>query len=339
MKNAPGILLGLGLALALATGDAGAEERGTYMAQFENDLFSGTDRHYTNGLRLSWLSPEGGQSHDALARLRQLLEFAALDENTSTRYGWAFGQDIYTPEDRYRRDVITNDRPYAGWLYGALSLHTVTRHNNGRRDLESVELSLGIIGPEAMGEQAQDLVHEIRLIDTFEGWDNQLDTEPGLMLAYERKWRLAPPWDLGGGLQADLVPHMGYSVGNVLTHVGAGAAARIGVHLPEDFGPPSLIHGSTSLDRRREAGPTTVYLFGTADGRYVIRNIFLDGNTFDDGHSVDREPRVGLFGAGVAIEIGRFRIAYTNAMVTREFKGQDDISRFGAISASFQLSF
>lgn len=317
---------------------AGDTELGTFTLQFENDLFAGTDNQYTSGVRVSWLSPEGGETLPLLQRARDLLALIAQDDNRQTRFGWALGQEIYTPKDRFATGVISDDRPYAGWLYGALSLHTVTDGDDGRKTSESVELSLGVVGPEALGEEAQDFVHEVRLIDTFQGWDNQLSTEPGLLLAYERRWRLAPPWALGSGLQADFVPHAGASLGNVLTHANAGGALRIGVNLPADFGPPALIRGGSSLDRLNEDG-WSAYAFATAEGRYVAHNIFIDGNTWASSHSVEREPWVGRFSFGAAIAYGRFRIAYTNAIITDEFKGQPNTSRFGAISTSFQAFF
>lgn len=320
------------------TAKAGDTELGTFTLQFENDLFAGADRHYTNGLRASWLSPEGGETLPILQRARDLLAMIAQDDNKSTRFGLALGQEIYTPIDRNATAVVADDRPYAGWLYGALSLHTVKDGGDGAKTSESVEFSLGIVGPEALGEQAQDSVHHLRGLDTFHGWDNQLQTEPGLLVAYERRWRFAKPWTLGGGLQADVVPYVGGSVGNVLTHLGAGGALRVGLNLPDDFGPPALIHGGASLDRLDEDGWST-YLFATAEGRYVAHNIFLDGNTWSSSHSVDRVPWVGRFSFGVAVDIGRFRIAYTNAVITDEFKGQARRSRFGAISTSFQAFF
>src|SRR3546814_3846176 len=35
-----------------------------------------------------------------------------------------------------------------------------------------------------------------------------------------------------------------------------------------------------------------LYHFVSAEGRLMVRNIFLDGNTFEDSHSVDKYPRV-----------------------------------------------
>lgn len=316
------------------------KELGSFTVQFENDLFAGSDQHYTNGIRLSWLSPEG-DSLEPINWVRDLLETVAMDEDDElTRFGLAVGQEMYTPVDRLRTDVVPDDRPYAGWLYGAMSLHTVspsTEISAEGKTLESVELQLGVVGPLAFGKEAQDLVHDIRLIDRFNGWSNQLRNEPGLLLAYERKWRPGKPIPVGP-LQFDYIPHVGASVGNILTHANVGGVVRLGYNLPEDFGPPSLIKGVFPLDHV-DPEKIGLYMFVSGEGRVVAHNIFLDGNTFTDSHHVDSKPFVGDFAIGAAMMFGRFRIAYTHAFRSREYEGQDRYSRFGSLSASFQAAF
>ena len=321
---------------SLSASAATEKELGTLSLQFENDLFSGTDQNYTNGIRVSWLSPEG-DTFRSLQVVREFLESIAQDENKSTRFGLSVGQDMYTPENRYRSDLIRNDRPYAGWLYGGMSLHTVTNYGHGRMDQESVEVNLGVIGPWSLAEQAQNLVHEVRLIDQFEGWDNQLHSEPGLLVQYERKWRLFDPIVLGG-TEFDAIPHAGVSLGNVMTQANGGGAIRWGWNLPKNFGPPSLIQGVSSLDRAPE-NTVSFYTFMAVQGRFVAHNLFLDGNTFQNSHRVDKKNWVGDASVGAALLLGRFKIAYTNAFRTREFDGQDRISRFGSVSVSFQAAF
>ena len=312
------------------------KELGTFEFMFENDLFSGEDQHYTNGIRLSWLSPEG-DTIKPLQYVRDLLEKLAQDTNKTTRFGLSAGQEIYTPEDRFRTDLITDDRPYAGWLYGGLSLHTVTKRTDERKDLESIELNVGVIGPYALGEETQNFVHEVRLIDTFDGWDNQLKNEIGVALHYERKWRFFDPVPVGP-LQFDAIPHAGLSIGNVVTQANAGGAVRLGWNLPHDFGPPSLIEGGTSVDRQPDDS-VSAYLFATTHGRYVAHNIFLDGNTFRDSHSVDKENWVGDLSFGAALLVGRFKLSYANAFRSKEYEGQPRVSRFGSLTASFQAVF
>jgi lipid A 3-O-deacylase len=36
----------------------GDEKLGTFSLYFENDLFADTDQGYTNGIKLSWISPD-----------------------------------------------------------------------------------------------------------------------------------------------------------------------------------------------------------------------------------------------------------------------------------------
>src|SRR5882724_3597663 len=109
--------LAVGTSRSLA--DNGWEDR-ILSLTWENDATFGTDRHYTQGARISYYS-----SDDALPKwLRRLsdgLPAIGLDVQ-ARKFGLAVGQEIYTPEDLQTASAITTDRPYAGWLYTRLSL-------------------------------------------------------------------------------------------------------------------------------------------------------------------------------------------------------------------------
>ncbi|MDP6343462.1 MAG: lipid A deacylase LpxR family protein [Alphaproteobacteria bacterium] len=328
-------LLLVGSAAMSATAVAEDTPAGTYTFQFENDLFYGADRHYTNGARLSWVSPPNDKGFDPLSGLLKLLR---LNHEGSTRRGFALAQEIYTPADRRRTDLIDDDRPYAGWLYLATSRHTETAGSGGfKRKLDSVELDFGIVGPHAYGKETQDYVHDLRVIDRFDGWHHQLRDEPGVVLMYERKWRDDPRPAFPKSLEMDVVPHVGGSIGNVLSHVNVGGAVRYGHNVPEDFGPPSLMKGMRTLDSHQNDGGYSLYAFAGAEARLVAWNIFLDGNTFRDSHRVDKEALVADLSIGLAYEYGCFKIAYTSVLRSREFQGQADNSRFGSLSVSWRF--
>ncbi len=308
---------------------------GTWTLVMENDRFADTDRHYTHGTRLAWVSDRAGTGpgwiHDLLGRLYPFADVRG------GRIGFALGQNIYTPENISRSDLIVTDRPYAGWLYGAASVHAETRQNLlGRKIdvLDTVEMELGMIGPLSLAEPTQKTVHN--LIDTTRprGWDHQLDTEPGIALLVERKWR-TPETKIGGSSVAfDVIPHLGAALGNVYTHVNAGAMARIGHNLGFDYGPPHIQPALSGLEAIDSPGAFGWYLFAGIEGRAVGRNIFLDGNTFSDSHNVDKHTLVGDFQIGAAIIAGRWRIAYTQVFRTREFENQSEPDRYGAVSVS-----
>ena len=254
------------------------------------------------------------------------------------RVGAAFGQSIFTPEDTSATALVRDDRPYAGWLYGGISVHAETKRTNARRPLDTldtVELDFGIVGPYALGRQVQNGVHELIGVAKSDCWGNQLDNEPGIILISERRWRTTPLRSFG--LELDVIPHLSGSLGNVMTFASAGAMFRIGQELDIDYGPP-LIHPSLSgLAAVDSSSRFAWYLFVAAQGRAVARDIFLDGNTFSSSHSVDRKTFVGDFQVGAAVIVKGARLAVTQVFRTRVFEGQRQADRFGAVSLSVRF--
>jgi len=319
------------LVLSIAAGApaAGAADAGgrtwTAGVVFENDLFASRDQHYTNGVRLAWLSAENdGQGF--LRRAAGLLPM--VGRGADARVEYALGQSMYTPADLSRRDPDPADRPYAGWLYGAVGLAL-----EQGRSLDRLELSLGVVGPAALAEETQRLVHDVTGAEPARGWDSQLGNEPGVVLTYERAWRAALAARLGP-LEVDLSPHLGGAAGNVFTYANAGATLRLGRDLPLDYGPPRLEPGLPGSGFFEPRGGLGWYLFAEVDGRAVARNVFLDGNTRRASRSVDKEPLVADLRAGLALTLGRAQLVYTQVVRTREFETQDRHDEFGTLSLS-----
>lgn len=263
--------------------------------------------------------------------LETLYPFASLRQG---RVGAAFGQSIFTPENTVSSDLITDDRPYAGWLYGAISVHAETKRApvSATDTLDTVELNLGIVGPWALGRQVQNGVHDLINVGRSNGWGHQLDNELGVMLIGERRWRPAP-WKLFG-LEAGAIPHIGGSVGNVMTFASAGAILRVGQNLDVDYGPPLIRPSLSGLAAVEKQSGLAWYVFAGVQGRGVVRDIFLDGNTFSNSHSVEKNRLVGDAQVGLAVIYKGVRLAVTQIFRTREFDGQRQGDRFGAISLS-----
>lgn len=300
-----------------------------FSLQVENDVFTGTDRHYTNGIRASWLSAEA-QTPDWLLNGAAHLPFFPL--GGVKRWGIAAGHSLFTPANTQKVTADPNDRPYSGWLYGSVGLVSDTGSQ-----LDNLELTLGVVGPSAHGETVQNDWHRLIGVETAKGWDsNRLHDEPGFIVTYERKWRALQSYTLGG-LGADVTPHVGASLGNVMTYAAAGATVRIGFDLPQDYGPPRIrpsLPGTTFFVPSSQVG---WYLFGGIEGRAVARNIFLDGNTFRDSPSVDKLPFVGDAQAGLAVTVGDWRLAYTQVWRSREFRKQGEPDTFGSLSATVRF--
>ena len=308
--------------------------QGTHSVQVENDLFGSTnDRHYTHGMRYSWTSAP----HKLPPWWCQLAcRLGFLPQSGSARTSLALGQSMFTPEDITVRELIPEDRPYAGWLYvtGGYVIE-----GSSKRDLHTVEFTLGIVGPQSFADTTQTRWHELIGSPRPNGWSNQLDNEPGLVIGYERKRRFPGKTGMSWVPEVDLTPHGAVNLGNVYTHAAAGVTLRLGSGLDNDYGAPLIqpsLSGSGFFEESKDRA-FNWYVFAGGSARLVARNIFLDGNTFATSHHVNKEPLVGDLQAGLVLSYANWRLSYTQIFRTQEFQGQDDFDRFGALSLSIRF--
>lgn len=340
-----------GLATAAHADDAPASgsepDQGRYTVIEENDyFFYPTDRHYTQGIRFSYLTGpvvDGDHSADAFHWLDENIYAddaqgtVALDQHVD----WSFGQSIFTPTNLVLTKPDPSDRPYAGWAYlqAGLLQSATPKRDDGSGMLDDLELQFGVVGPMALADETQNDWHEYFMHEAVsQGWSSQLHNEPGLDLTYQRRWRLSVVTDPDDdrGLGMDVVPDAGAALGNVFTYANAGATLRLGYRLGADYGPPRIFpapNGSDYFDNRTAGWGG--YLFASGEGRAVGRNIFLDGNTFQPSARVDKYPMVGDFVFGATAYWGRYLRA-TVSLDNRspEFVGQVGPDRFTSLSLS-----
>lgn len=338
------------LALALvvgASGDLAAkggdsdDGQGIITFQIENDVIAGTDRNYTNGGRLTYLSPEVTPEHWSGRAAAALPTFGYGDK---VRYSFSLGQSMFTPEDTGEETLIVGDRPYAAWLYGraAVLFYDDARDDAGdlvsTGQLQTLAVDLGIVGPWALGEEVQNNFHNLIGVEEAEGWANQIENEPGIMISYESAWRNALQFPSFGDFGVEFMPHLGVTLGNVMTYGAVGGSARIGFNLPDDFGPPRIQPSLPGSGFFRPSDGVGFYFFGGVESRAVARNIFLDGNSFRDSHSIDRNYFVGDAQFGAAVTYGDVRLTLAQVLRSPEIEGSAT-DRFASLSLSYRLDF
>ena len=336
-------------------------------ARLENDLFTGTDQNYTNGVVFTAVS------HDIAGKLRveclptpvrlhaELIKFMNPDfwadaENSAHTQNVAvkFGQSMFTPKDFSRTDLITGDRPYAGLLYVGMSWNR--RKHEPQSNLEMLdtrEITLGVIGPLALAEQSQNLFHDAIGAARFLGWQHQLKNEPALQLAMDRKFKdYRGTGAITPGFSADSIRSLGLRLGNIETSATLGIQGRIGWNLPNDFGtypirpgaenrPPSAsIHGGSG-DAAAVRPQPGVHLFGTMETKLVAHDFSLDGNLFQSSHSVTRRPWVAQAAIGVSahgmIAGHGAKLAVMRVYRSREFEEQGPSQAYGSVALSLEF--
>jgi len=297
----------------------------------ENDnLASGTDEYYTSGARASYINLNA----KPLAFIAKIAEsIPSVDLNDQTAISYSFGQNIYTPSDITVAGPQPEDRPWAAFLYGSAGLTSLTDDH-----IDEVEMTLGIVGPAALGEETQKFIHDhLSDSDKPKGWSHQLKNEPGLILSAQRRYPQMWNADIDG-FSISAGPYAGATLGNIYTYANGGVTLQIAPKGSEWQGMPVRV---------RPAIPGSGYfalpddgfdwsIFAGIEGRAMARNIFLDGNSFTDSPSVDKKLLVGDANAGLATTFGRTRITYSVVYRSKEFDGQEDPAIFGVVNLSYR---
>jgi lipid A 3-O-deacylase len=319
-------------ALLLTASAAQGDDTNTLIARIDNDLFTGTDRDYTSGVQVGMTSATIERFDDAALapRLRwanDKLTWLQPKGFAENNVAWTIGQRMFTPEDWSRTEPDPRDRPYAGLLFAGLTY-------NGRDaySLRSTTVEVGIVGPSALAEQTQRVVHRAVGADRFLGWDHQLNDEPVFRVLHQRfqRWDIEPARRLG-----DLTVHYGGSIGNLTSFANAGAELRIGKSLPDNFGTATtLAYGQDTAPTRWSAARSGISIHGfvAVDARAVLHDITLDGNTWRDSASVERETLVAELTVGVALRWREWLATLGKVFRTKEYETQDREASFGTLT-------
>ncbi len=220
-------------------------------------------------------------------------------EQVTTRFH--IGQEIYTPRSRGGR-IIPGERPFAGWLYGAASLHA-----ESATTFQDLRLEVGVVGPPALAEETQNGLHELFGFEELVGWENQLPTEPGIVATYDvgRRIRLSRE----GNSRVEFRPAVGIGLGTKWS----GMTGRV-----------QLIADHRALS-----------LFAGFQGEWVWRNEILDGTAFRESLSTPKIPVVAQIDYGASLRLGQFEVTARFVARSREYDGQPNSHQYGSLAASY----
>lgn len=317
----------------------------------DNDLFAAEDENYTNGVRLSWMS--GARDPEEFGWLQRQLQDLTGDaesrklfrrlsgfedpENLEYNYGFSLTQLMFTPEDLDALSAPPGERPYAAWLGVDFSLHA-----KDANALNSVSLAIGTTGRYALGEEAQDLIHGLRGLKKFQGWDSQIPSEITLNLYSTQRRRLAILAPTTEDFSIDGFTEWRLALGNFRTGASVGGLVRFGWNLPANFADARLSvtaysHQPFKFDGERDSGWSFYGVTGALVSG-VVHNITIDGPVFRDFDTgVTSKTVVGEIYAGFGIGYNRWNFSYVHTFRSKEFKGQDETQSFGSLTVGYRI--
>ncbi|MBP6978466.1 MAG: lipid A deacylase LpxR family protein [Bacteroidales bacterium] len=136
---------------------------GYFCIDFDNDIFTNTDRYYTSGIRFDWVNP-------LLNRSFMTKLMIPLYHPARNYYGLSLVHRMYTPWDPHIDSITRGDRPFSSYLY--LGFFKVS-NSLGKRYRQQSGFNAGIIGTAALGKQIQEVIH----FSEINGWQHQVSND------------------------------------------------------------------------------------------------------------------------------------------------------------------
>ena len=311
--------------VVMAAGNARAQSLQSVSARADNDAFNfwkppydRPDEEYTSGVR-------GSLTFSGAAWWELWLHPSAADCAKSRRpcatRTFSLGQDMYT--GKLLPDDTTHEpgtRPNAAWLYLQESSRVTTDDR-----LDETSVSVGVTGPPALGQEMQRAFHNLAPdLNRPLNWSEQVPFEPGIVLSYDRTQRLAVVGDTMH-FAADVQPHAGASLGNILTEARAGLRVRVGYALQHPW----------QLLAVRDIPEISFFADATAHG--VLRNEFLAGTLFRDSPHVTERPFVAEYQLGLLLRFQRLTIIYSMDQIGSEYVSRPNGHAWSRLGAEWRV--
>lgn len=243
-----------------------------------------------------------------------------LDDAAEVRTSSSVQQLISLP-DKPHSNMGYSERPAVGFLSYEERIGLSSPLQTHSQRIDTLAMTLGVAGPLSGARVTHNAAH-VLLAVKGESWP-EIDSEPVVNVSYEHARRFfllkshAPE-------NLEFMPYAGVALGNAFTHASLGATLRVGRHLDKDNGALRLGPLLNGANFSRKGDYWSWNWFVGVEGRAVGRNIFLDGNTFADSHSVDSRPFVYEAQMGFEFGKGATRFSTINLWRSREFKSQGE---------------
>jgi hypothetical protein len=283
----------------------------------ENDSFLGTgqDRYYTNGLFISFRS--------------------AINQKDTTKFRkkiWELniGQQIFNAQTGAVPNITFVDRPFAGYLYAGASLAFFAEKENSSK----ISLQVGTIGPSALGEEAQNFIHDTFGFYDINGWQYQVKNEIGVNLKLNSHTLLIRSKDK----KTDFSMPLEARIGTTYTGLKYGVLFRAGLLNP-------LYHSvatnsNVSTYQEANVNEKEFYFFAKPSLDLVIYDATFKGGLFrEDKGAVTYESNLLVFSqeVGVAYAKNRWTADFSLIFKSKESKAMVNAHKYGSVNLYYRF--
>jgi lipid A 3-O-deacylase len=294
----------------------------TYKNEFgfksDNDayLFYGQDRYYTNGLFIHFRYAADQQ------KLGEKLE--------KLTYDFSVGQKMYNPISGNVSNPDKQDRPFAGYLYAGGKVNFFYK----KERVLKLGAEFGIVGPDALGKETQELLHQIVGFYEIKGWDYQIRNNIAVNFSaqYLQLLHRSANNKLDFSLESEL------NLGTTFSNAGVGVLFRAGKinQLFNSAATNSIISNNAKTEKLTR---NEFFFYAKPQLNVIAYDATLQGSMFKNDSPITFEPKSVVFAQQVGFDYStpRFTIDYSLTFKSKEVKSTALAHQYGTIAMYYRF--
>lgn len=283
----------------------------------DNDLYSSSknDKYYTNGLEIFYrfLAKNDDEKVN-----KKIVEFR-------------IGQYIYNPQFINKGAIKVIDRPFAGYLFGAVGKRFFLQNES----VFKVGAELGFVGPNSFAEETQKTFHKFLSYKSVYGWETQVKNDLAIQSHFLFSNKLLPTLNndkIDFHFQAEA------NLGTIFTDGSAGFLTRIGFKKLVPVYNSNLYGASVTRELRKSE--SEVYFYIAPSIKYQVYDATIQGSLFNNNSLVTFDLIPVRFNGEVGFKYRKNNLNLSYAFVYRSKELHSNINTgyfYGSILVSYLL--
>lgn len=283
----------------------------------DNDSYTSliNDKYYTNGLSVyfSYLNRNFNSK---------------INKKTTT---FRLNQSVYTPKIRNLVLASRVDRPPAGSVFVEIKKNYFYQSES----VFKLGFQLGVVGPKALAQETQKILHDILRIDQVQGWQFQIQNA----VAVQTNVMFSKKLKVFNNLQkTDFHLHSETNFGTVLVGTTAGISARIGLKNLLLIFDSNYYGAGLNKDKMLAKSQSESYFFVNSGINYQVFDATYQGSLFDDSSPItfDLIPFRWVASAGYKYRKNSLNLSYSVIYQGKEARSKDLTGfYYGSIGVGF----
>ncbi len=234
------------------------QAKSTISIASDNDLFATIikDRYYTSGLFFSLNTVSKKKYKNQQKRI----------------YHYKLGHHLYTPHKLTLESVELHDRPFAAFLYAEFGWTQALDNQIFKKTIQ-----LGVLGPNAMGEELQNFIHSLYGFDRIEGWQHQIQNTIGINItgSYAKGF-------MAKNNKTDFNLTTDFSVGTVYNFLTIGFLGRVGFRELTSIDNSVLFSTALQVSKSEQKRKKESFLFYKPSLELMVYDATIQGGLFND---------------------------------------------------------